>query len=80
VLKSSSISLQCKYGFFESKPWKLGKNWMISNLKLKWDTPGGKTIHNSASVLVGFKSPTYDNCEMTSNLLQPCFLKNIKIS
>ena len=53
---------------------------MISNLKLKWDTPGGKTIHNSASVLVGFKSPTYDNCEMTSNLLQPCFLKNIKIS
>jgi len=27
---------------------------MISNLKLKWDVPRGKTIHNSASVLVGF--------------------------
>jgi hypothetical protein len=27
---------------------------MIPNLKLKWDALGGKTIHHSAYVLVGF--------------------------
>jgi len=54
VLQTSSNSLKCKYGFSRSKPWKVGKSWIISGLKLKWDASGGKTIHDGALVLVGF--------------------------
>ena len=54
MLQTSSNSLKCKYGFSRSKPWKEGKSWIMSGLKLKWDAPGGKTIHEGALVLVGF--------------------------
>ena len=54
MLQTSSNSLKCKYGFSNSKPWKVGKSWIISGLKLKWDASGGKTIHDGALVLVGF--------------------------
>ena len=47
-------SLKCKYGFSRSKPWKEGKGWIMSGLKLKWDASGGKTIYEGALVLVGF--------------------------
>ena len=47
-------SLKCKYGFSRSKPWKEGKSWIISGLKLKWDASGGKTMHEGALVLMGF--------------------------
>jgi len=40
--------------FSRSKPWKVGKSWIMSGLKLKWDTSGGKTIHDGALVLIGF--------------------------
>jgi hypothetical protein len=53
VLQTSSNSLKCKYGFSRSKPWQEGKSWIISDLKLKWDASGGKTIHEGALVLVG---------------------------
>jgi len=33
---------------------KVGKSWIISDLKLKWDASGGKTIHDGALVLIGF--------------------------
>jgi len=42
------------YGFSRSKPWKVGKSWIIHGLKLKWDALGGKTIHEGALVLIGF--------------------------
>ena len=54
MLQTSSNSLKCKYGFSNSKPWKVGKSWIIPGLKLKWDASGGKTIHDGALVLVGF--------------------------
>jgi len=54
VLQTSSNSLKCKYGFSNSKPWKVGKSWIIPDLKLKWEASGGKTIHDGAFVLVGF--------------------------
>jgi len=54
MLQTSSNSLKCKYGFSRSKSWKVGKSWIMSVLKLKWDVSGGKTIHDGALVLVGF--------------------------
>jgi len=54
VVQTSSNSLKCKYGFSNSKPWKVGKSGIISSLKLKWDASGGKIIHDRALVLVGF--------------------------
>jgi len=54
VLQTSSNSLKCKYGFSNSKPWKVGKSWIIPGLKLKWEASGGKTIHDRALILVGF--------------------------
>jgi len=54
VLQTSSNSLKCKYGFYRSKSCKVGKSWIMSGLKLKWDASGGKTIHDGALVLVGF--------------------------
>jgi hypothetical protein len=54
VLQTSSSSVKYKYGFSSSKPWKEGKSWIMSGLKLKWDASGGKTIHEGALVLVGF--------------------------
>jgi len=54
VLKTSSNSLKCKYGFSNSKPWKVSKSWIIPDLKLKWKASGGKTIYDGAHVLVGF--------------------------
>jgi len=54
VLQASSNSLKCKYGFSRSKPWKIGKSWIIPGLKLKWDAREGKTIHDGALVLIGF--------------------------
>jgi hypothetical protein len=54
VLQTSSNSLKCKYGFSNSKPWKIGKSWIIPGLKFKWDASGGKIIHDHALVLVGF--------------------------
>ena len=54
MLQTSSNSLKCKYGFSRSKPWKEGKSWIMSGLKLKWDASGGKTMHDGALVLVGF--------------------------
>ena len=54
MLQTSSNSLKCKYGFSNSKPWKVGKSWIIPGLKLKWEASGGKTIHDGALVLVGF--------------------------
>ena len=54
MLQTSSNYLKCKYGFSNSKPWKMGKSWIIPSLKLKWDALGGKTIHDRALVLVGF--------------------------
>jgi hypothetical protein len=42
------------HGFSKSKPWKDGKSWIMSGLKLKWDASGGKTMHEGALVLVGF--------------------------
>jgi len=54
VLQTSLNSLKCKYGFSRSKPWKEGKSWIMSSLKLKWDASGGKAIHEGALVLVGF--------------------------
>jgi len=54
VLQTSSNSLKCKYGFSNSKPWNVGKSWIISGLKLKWEASGGKTIHDGAFVLVEF--------------------------
>jgi len=54
VLQTSSNSLKCKYGFSRSKPWKVGKSWIMHGLKLKWDASGGKLIHDGALVLVGF--------------------------
>jgi hypothetical protein len=41
VLQTSSNSLKYKYGFSRSKPWKEGKSWIMSGLKLKWDASGG---------------------------------------
>ena len=54
MLQTSSNSLKCRYGFSNSKPWKVGKSWIIPGLKLKWDASEGKTIHDGALVLVGF--------------------------
>jgi hypothetical protein len=54
VLQTFSNSLKCNYEFSRSKPWKEGKSWIMSGLKLKWDASGGKTIHEGALVLVGF--------------------------
>ena len=54
MLQTSLNSLKCKYGFSKSKPWKEGKSWIMSSLKLKWDASGGKTMHEGALVLVGF--------------------------
>jgi hypothetical protein len=54
VLQTSSNSLKCKYGFSRSKPWKVGKIWIMHGLKLKWDVSGGKLIHDGALVLVRF--------------------------
>jgi hypothetical protein len=54
VLQTSLNSDKCKYGFSRSKPWKVGKRWIMSGLKLKWDASGGKIIHDHALVLVGF--------------------------
>jgi hypothetical protein len=54
VLQTSSNSLKCKYGFSRSNPWKEGKSWIMSGLKLKWDASGGKTMHEGALVLVRF--------------------------
>jgi hypothetical protein len=54
VLQTSSNSLKCKYGFSNSKQWKVGKSWIMSGLKLKWDASGGKSIHDRALVLVRF--------------------------
>jgi len=54
MLQTSLNSLKYKYGFARSKPWKVGKSWIMSGLKLKWDASGGKTIHEGALVLVGF--------------------------
>jgi hypothetical protein len=54
VLQTSSNSLKYKYGFSRSNPWKEGKSWIMSSLKLKWDAWGGKTIHDRALVLVRF--------------------------
>jgi len=54
VLQTFSNSLKCKYGFSSSKPWKIGKSWIMLGLKLKWDASGGKIIHDGALVLVGF--------------------------
>ena len=54
VLQTSSKSLRCKYGFSDSKPWNVGKSWIIPSLKLNRDASGGNTIHDGAPVLVGF--------------------------
>ena len=54
MLQTSSNSLKYKYGFSRSKPWKVGKTWIMSGLKLKRDASGGKIIHDSALVLVRF--------------------------
>ena len=54
VLQTSSKSLRCKYGFSDSKPWNVGKSWIILGLKLNRDAFRGDTIHDDASVLVGF--------------------------
>ena len=51
MLQTSLNSLKCKYN---SKPWKVGKSWIIPGLKLKWDASGGKTMHDHALVIVGF--------------------------
>jgi len=54
VLQTSSNSLKYKYGFSRSKPWKVGKSWIIPDLKLKWDASRGKTMQDGVLVLVGF--------------------------
>jgi len=54
VLQTSSNYLKCKHEFSRSKPWKEGKSWLMSGLKLKCDASRGKTIHEGAHVLVGF--------------------------
>ena len=54
MLQTSSNSLKCKYGFYKSKPWKEGKSWIMSGLKLKWEASGGETMHDGALVLVRF--------------------------
>ena len=54
MLQTSSNSLKCKYGFSKSKPWKVGKSWIMLDLKLKWDASERRTIHDGALVLVRF--------------------------
>ena len=44
-VKNFLNSLKCKYRISNSKPWKLGRNWMIRGLKLERDTSKGKTMH-----------------------------------
>lgn len=44
MLQTFSNFLKCKYGFLDSKLWKVARSWMTPDLKLKHDGLGKKKL------------------------------------
>ena len=55
VATTSSNSLMCKYGFSFSRPWNVGRSWIMLDLKSIWGVLARNMIHEGVAIQVGCK-------------------------